>query len=114
MSYINKINTIIHRLDNADFDNIVYNQIYVSSAIDVTVNGVSMGVIPILGSPIDIVMRSVTSSDPTAVYLLGTVKDWYRDDGVIISSIITPEIEEFLATETGDDLLTEGGIEIVV
>ena len=108
MPYINKLNTIIHRLDNADFDNVVYNQFYVSSPISVVVNGFSLGTVSITEEPINIIIRDITSVDQTLVYVIGTRLQWYGGE------LKRGLIGEFITTESGVDLLTESGVELEV
>jgi len=74
MSYVNKINTIIHPIASADFDNYIYNTIVATATSSIVVNGEAM-TIPV-GVVVNIIIRTLTGPS-TGIILLGSPKNNY-------------------------------------
>jgi hypothetical protein len=107
MALGNNITTIIHRLDNADFDTVLYHGFYVISPTNVVVNGSDLGTFPITTETINIIIKTITSDDDTQVYLLGSPLSWYSD-----GTNVRVAVETTLTAEDCSELLTESGLEI--
>jgi hypothetical protein len=71
-----------------------------------------LGIIPITSSPIDIVMRKVSSGNDTLVYLIGEPISWYSASNFGVPPIDV--LNYIILTEDGLALLTEDGLELII
>jgi len=117
MSYVNKINTVIHRFDNSDSSKFLYRQIYADTTTTITIDGNS---VEILGgeNPINFRGKVIVPND-TIVYLLGSpiisspTNIGSISTNVIIDDVIDDIIDEGLSSEDNIVITTENGLVII-
>lgn len=72
---LNPVNTLVHRLDSANFSANTYSSIYTSSNTDVIINsGQTMTLVA--GVIMDIGIRTVSAASQTTVFVVGSPKPY--------------------------------------